>query len=56
MFKGLLIINGHTVGTINNFINDGKKVWNHCPDEITQSKAIHPPKSLIKKFVKTLPL
>ena len=33
-----------------------KKVWNQCPVEITQSTAVNPPQSIIKKFVKTLPL
>ena len=56
MAKGLLIIKGHTVGTQNTFINDGKRLWNKCPHEITQFNALHPPKALIKKFVKTLPL
>ena len=54
--KGLLTITGHTTVTRNSFINDGKILWNQCPEEIMQSKTLHPPKTLIKKFVKTLPL
>ena len=51
-----LTIEGHSQLTRNNFINDSKIVWNHCPDEITKNSCIHPPKKLIKKFVKTLPM
>ena len=54
--KGLLTLTGHTTVTRNSFINDGKILWNQCPEEIMQSKTLHPPKALIKKFVKTLPL
>ena len=54
--NGTLTIEGHSQLTQNNFINDSKIVWNHCPDEITKNSCIHPPKKLIKKFVKTLPM
>ena len=56
MTKGLLTINGHSVAARNCFINDSKKIWNKCPDELRNKKVAHPPKKLIKKFVKTLPL
>ena len=54
--KGLLTITGHSVAASNSFINDSKKVWNKCPDELRNKIVTHPPKMLIKKFVKTLPL
>ena len=54
--KGTLTIVGHSKSVRNSFINDSKKIWNQCPDEITKNINILPPKALIKKFVNTLPL
>ena len=54
--NGLLNISGSSNGARNSFINDSKMVWNNCPVEITKYKALHPPKSLIKKFLSSLPL
>ena len=54
--KGLLTIKGHSVAASNSFINDSKRIWNNCPDELRNKTAAHPPKKFIKKFVRTLPL
>ena len=54
--NGTLSVQGHTYGAQNSFKYDSKIVWNNCPDEITQNKNIHPPKKVIKMFVKKLPL
>ena len=54
--KGILQIKGHSNEARNSFLNDSKYVWNELPEAITSHHALHPPKLIIKTFVKSLPL
>ena len=37
-------------------INDGSKLWNVAPDEVTKSSSLWSAKKAIKAFVRTLPI
>ena len=54
--KGDLIVNGKTELRQSSFKNDAAKNWNNAPEIIKQSKTLYSAKTLIKKFVQTLPI
>ena len=54
--KGDLIVNGKTELRQSSLKNDAAKNWNNAPEIIKQSKTLYSAKTLIKKFVQTLPI
>ena len=55
MAAGKLIEKGKTEFLQATYINDGSKLWNVAPDEVTKSSSLWSAKKAIKAFVKTLP-
>ena len=53
---GKLIEKGKTELLQATYINDGSKLWNISPNEVTKSLSLWSAKKAIKTFVKTLPI